>query len=64
MVFSGDFRQILPVVCGGTRANDVDACFKASKLWEHVQVMHLSTSMRVHLRADILAEKFADVLLC
>ena len=63
MVFSGDFRQTLPVVRGGTRANEVDACFKASKLWEHVQVMHLSTNMRVHLHADTLAGKFADVLL-
>ena len=43
--------------------NEVDACFKASKLWEHVQVMHLSTNMRVYLRADTLAGKSADVLL-
>ena len=44
-------------------ANEVDACFKASKLWEHVQVMHLSTNMRVHLRTGTLARKSADVLL-
>ena len=44
-------------------ANEVNACFKASKLWEHFQVMHLSTNMRVHLRTGTLAEKSADVLL-
>ena len=33
LVVSGDFRQILPVVKNGTRANEVDACFKSSKLW-------------------------------
>ena len=44
-------------------ANEVNAYFKAYKLWEHVQVMHLSTNMRVHLRTGTLAEKSADVLL-
>ena len=44
-------------------ANEVDACFKASKIWEHVQVMHPSTNMCVYLRADTLAGKSADVLL-
>ena len=44
-------------------ANEVDACFKASKLWEHVQVMHLFTNMHVHLRTGTLAEKSTDVLL-
>lgn len=39
MVFSGDFRQTLPVVRGGTRANEVDACFKESQLWEHVDAL-------------------------
>ena len=41
----------------------MDACFKVSKLWEHVQVMHLSTNMRVHLRTGTLAGKSADCLL-
>ena len=63
MVFSGDFRQTLPVVRGGTRANEVDACFKESQLWEHVDVVHLSTNMRVHLYADTQAGTFANVLL-
>ena len=42
--------------------NEVDACFKVSKLWEHVQVMHLSTNMHVHLHTGTLAGKSADVL--
>ena len=44
-------------------AIEVDACFKVSKLWEHDQVMHLSTNMGVHLRAGTLAGKSADILL-
>ena len=35
----------------------------ASMLWEHVEVVHLSTNMRVHLYADAQAGTFADVLL-
>ena len=28
MLLCGDFRQILPVIQGGTRGNIVDSCFK------------------------------------
>ena len=45
----------LPCGCGGMLANEVDACFKASMLWKHVEVVHLSTNMHVHLYADALA---------
>ena len=36
VVFSGDWRQILPVVRKGSRADVIDACFKSSPLWRHV----------------------------
>ena len=45
VIFSGDWRQILPVVCKGSRADIVDA----SALWQHVTVMHLTRNMRVAL---------------
>ena len=38
MLLCGDFRQILPVIQGGTRGNIVDSCLKKSFLWDHVTV--------------------------
>ena len=38
MLLFGDFRQILPVIQGGTRGNIVDPCLKKSFLWEYVVV--------------------------
>ena len=63
MLLCGDFRQILPVVQGGTRGNIVDSCLKKSFLWEHTIVKHLHTNMRVHLCGDEAAGQFADQLL-
>ena len=63
MLLCGDFRQILPVVQGGTIGNIVDSCLKKSFLWEHVTVKHLHTNMRVHLCGDEAAGQFADQLL-
>ena len=36
VMFCGDFRQILPVVKQGTRANIVDATLKRSPLWRNI----------------------------
>ena len=63
MLLCGDFRQILPVIQGGTRGNIVDSCLKKSFLWEHVAVKHLNTNMRVHLHGDEAAGEFAGQLL-
>ena len=63
MLLCGDFRQILPVIQGGTRGNIVDSCLKKSFLWEHVVVKHLNTNMRVHLHGDEVAGEFAGQLL-
>ena len=49
IVFSGDWRQILPVVRHGNRADIIDACLKSSPLWQDVAVMKLSQNMRVQL---------------
>ncbi|XP_023246588.1 uncharacterized protein LOC106641723 [Copidosoma floridanum] len=48
-VFAGDFRQTLPVIPRGTRADIIHACSKSSFLWHYVESLHLSTNMRAHL---------------
>ena len=58
-----DFRQILPVVKNGTRANIVNANLKKSYLWDNIRVMKLNTNMRVHLSGDEAAGDFAKLLL-
>ena len=63
MLLCGDFRQILPVIQGGTRGNIVDSCLKMSFLWDYVIFKHLHTNMRVHLHGDEAAGEFASQLL-
>ena len=63
MLLCGDFRQILPVIQGGTRGNIVDSCLKKTFLWEHVMVKHLHTNIRMHLHGDEAADEFAGQLL-
>ena len=62
-VMAGDFRQILPVVPRGTRADEMKACVKSSYLWPHFSKLYLSTNMRAHLNADQMSNMFADDLL-
>lgn len=52
VVLSGDFRQILPVVPRGTRADEVQACLKSSVIWREVNILKLTVNMRVQLRAE------------
>ncbi|XP_021727193.1 ATP-dependent DNA helicase PIF1-like [Chenopodium quinoa] len=47
VVFGGDFRQILPIVQKGTKAQTIDACLVRSTLWRHVQLLHLTQNMRL-----------------
>jgi ATP-dependent DNA helicase PIF1 len=47
MIFAGDWRQLLPVVVRGGRAQVVNTCMKRSTLWEAVEVMKLTRNMRV-----------------
>lgn len=63
VLMAGDFRQTLPVVPRGTRADEVKACIKSSILWPKVQVLSLKINMRVHLQRDMGAEEFSDLLL-
>lgn len=47
VVFGGDFRQILPVILGGGRAENVLAALNSSYLWEHCKVLKLTKNMRL-----------------
>ena len=49
VMLSGDWRQILPIVRKGSRADVVDATFKSSPLFQHFTIMHLTRNMRVAL---------------
>ncbi|CAG9772259.1 unnamed protein product [Ceutorhynchus assimilis] len=49
-LLAGDFRQTLPVVSRGMRANEVKAYIKASYLWPETTKLSLTKNMRVHLK--------------
>ncbi|PWZ20060.1 ATP-dependent DNA helicase pif1 [Zea mays] len=46
IVFGGDFRQVLPVVRKGTRAQVVASSLRMSYLWESMSHLKLVTNMR------------------
>ena len=47
ILFSGDFRQILPVIPNGTKADELNACIKYSYLWSNLKQLSLSINMRL-----------------
>uniref|UniRef100_A0A453NEN0 ATP-dependent DNA helicase n=1 Tax=Aegilops tauschii subsp. strangulata TaxID=200361 RepID=A0A453NEN0_AEGTS len=46
VVFDGDFRQVLPVVTRGTRAQITDATLLRSYLWQKIRKIRLTRNMR------------------
>jgi hypothetical protein len=54
VVMGGDFRQVLPVIPGGSRANIMDAALSSSALWSSMKVLHLTENMC--LKADGLTD--------
>ncbi|XP_023730507.1 uncharacterized protein LOC111878236 [Lactuca sativa] len=52
IVFRGDFRQILPVVPGGSRQNIVNASLSSSYLWQQCKVHKLTKNMRLTVGSD------------
>ncbi|XP_023754072.1 uncharacterized protein LOC111902476 [Lactuca sativa] len=52
IVFGGDFRQIIPVVPGGSRQNIVNASLSSSYLWQHCKVYRLTKNMRLSVGKD------------
>ena len=43
----GDFKQILPVIVKGNRADTVGACMQRATWWKHLEILHLTQNMRV-----------------
>ena len=52
IVFGGDFRQILPVVPKGCRADIVHATINSSPLWVGCKVLRLTENMRLRSGVD------------
>jgi hypothetical protein len=50
VVFGGDFKQILPVIVKGSRAQIVGACLQRSPLWSLIKVLHLNQNMCLNIR--------------
>ncbi|XP_062217825.1 uncharacterized protein LOC133918083 [Phragmites australis] len=48
VVFGGDFRQVLPVVRKGSRAQIIDASLRRSYLWNCMRHLKLVRNMRAH----------------
>ena len=63
IVLGGDFRQILPVVVRGTKAQIVDACLKSSKLWKYFKSMKLTINIRIQHQENVEEKNFVDFLL-
>ncbi|XP_029645709.1 uncharacterized protein LOC115219672 [Octopus sinensis] len=63
LFLSGDFRQTLPVIPKGTRADVVRAYPKSSPLWKNVTTLSLKTNRRAQLRGDQMASASASDIL-
>ncbi|XP_073300535.1 uncharacterized protein [Primulina huaijiensis] len=46
MVFGGDFRQVLPVVKRGSKAEQIAASISRSTFWHCLKIIHLQQNMR------------------
>ncbi|XP_048434039.1 ATP-dependent DNA helicase pif1 isoform X1 [Pyrus x bretschneideri] len=68
LLLGGDFRQILPVIPGGTKEDIINASLNTSYLWSHFKNFKLKENMRLS-RSGIRAEEkqnisdFADWIL-
>ena len=63
VVFSGDWRQTLPIVVNGSEGQIVDSCLKFSYLWPYVKVYHFTVNMRIKLSGNKDDEDYAKWLL-
>ena len=63
VVFSGDWRQCLPVVPRGSDSQVIASTLKFSYLWKYVHVYHLTKNMRVQLSSSPKCKEFSDFLL-
>ena len=61
VVFTGDWRQCLPIIKRGGRGDVVNACLKSSYLWKSMIVRNLIRNMRVEQKGENF--EFSDLLL-
>ena len=52
VIFSGDFRQCLPIIPMGNEAASVGASMKGSYIWDCVQKLQLTQNMRVLIESN------------
>ncbi|ONI01896.1 hypothetical protein PRUPE_6G165800 [Prunus persica] len=57
LLLGGDFRQILPVIPGGTREEIIDASLNSSYLWPSFKIFHLKENMRLSKNGLNIEEK-------
>ncbi|XP_074321815.1 uncharacterized protein LOC141659014 [Silene latifolia] len=64
VVFGGDFRQTLPVVSKGSRADVVRASLCSSYLWPSCKVLRLTKNMRLQVgrTSDNVADPIASIV--
>jgi len=62
VIVAGDFRQTLPVVPRGTKADELQACLKASYLWTQTKRLQLKTNMRARIFGYQQSGEFANNL--
>ena len=60
VVCFGDFRQIAPVVEGGTKQEIINACIQSSEYWKYFRIHILTKNMRlehmkIHCREELTA---------
>lgn len=60
VIFGGDFRQVLPVINGGGRAEIVLVALNSSYLWKHCRVLQLTKNMRL-LSGSLAPEEAEDL---
>ena len=63
IIFSGDFRQILPVIPRGTRVDEYNSCLKTSYVWHFLKIVELATNMRAFLNGQSTTNEFSRTLL-
>ena len=63
LLLSGDFRQTLPIIPRGSKADELSACLKSSRLWSRVQPLKLTINMRVQQAQHEGAVEFSKDLL-
>ncbi|XP_076029349.1 uncharacterized protein LOC143018112 [Oratosquilla oratoria] len=61
-VCAGDFRQILPVIRGGGKNDELEYCIKSSYFWDDLTKLELTENVRLDSK-DVENKRFAKNLL-